>query len=176
LREHARFDRRTTLWTRHVSVDPGLFVGLDVLYLEIAPVGHDRDTTIDAFEADWRKRWLVERGVEIISEAGRRLTDELKSRRPEIPWSKVAGIGNVLRHEYAGVSAPVMWKVENFFHPLALHIHPSRPTMSALAHRSRSTASTFSSIKVTGRQQRQVGDRQDRFNAEKRHRVFETPI
>jgi hypothetical protein len=30
--------------------------------------------TIEAFEADWRKRWLVERGVEIISEASRRLT------------------------------------------------------------------------------------------------------
>jgi uncharacterized protein with HEPN domain len=27
--------------------------------------------TLDAFEADWRKRWLAERGVEIISEASR---------------------------------------------------------------------------------------------------------
>jgi uncharacterized protein with HEPN domain len=35
--------------------------------------------SIEAFEADWRKRWLVERGVEIISEASRRLTDELKA-------------------------------------------------------------------------------------------------
>lgn len=67
--------------------------------------------TIDAFEADWRKRWLVERGVEIISEASRRLTDELKARHPEIPWAKVAAIGNVLRHEYEGISAPVMWKL-----------------------------------------------------------------
>jgi uncharacterized protein with HEPN domain len=67
--------------------------------------------TIDAFESDWRKRWLVERGVEIISEASRRLTDELKLRHPEIPWAKVAGIGNVLRHEYEGISAPVMWKL-----------------------------------------------------------------
>ncbi len=67
--------------------------------------------TIDAFEADWRKRWLVERGVEIISEASRRLTDELKGTHAQILWSKVAGIGNVLRHEYAGVSAPVMWKL-----------------------------------------------------------------
>jgi uncharacterized protein with HEPN domain len=33
--------------------------------------------TIDAFEADWRKRWLVERGVEIISEASRRLPEGL---------------------------------------------------------------------------------------------------
>ena len=67
--------------------------------------------TIDAFEADWRKRWLVERGVETISEASRRLTEELKLRHPEIPWAKVAGIGNVLRHEYESISAPVMWKL-----------------------------------------------------------------
>jgi uncharacterized protein with HEPN domain len=66
---------------------------------------------IEVFEADWRKRWLVERGVEIISEASRRLTDELKTRHPEIPWVKVAGIGNVLRHEYEGVAPPVMWKL-----------------------------------------------------------------
>jgi uncharacterized protein with HEPN domain len=67
--------------------------------------------TIEAFEADWRKRWLVERGVEIISEASRHLTDEVKLRHPGIPWVKVAGIGNVLRHEYEGISAPVMWKL-----------------------------------------------------------------
>ena len=46
-----------------------------------------------------------------LSEASRRLTDELKARHPEIPWAKVAGIGNVLRHEYEGISAPVMWKL-----------------------------------------------------------------
>ena len=78
-------------------------------------IGHIRSemagVTIDAFEADWRKRWLVERGVEIISEASRHLTDELKSRHPEIPWAKVAGIGNVLRHEYEGVAPPVIWKL-----------------------------------------------------------------
>jgi uncharacterized protein with HEPN domain len=67
--------------------------------------------TLDAFEADWRKRWLAERGVEIISEASRHLTDELKTRNPEIPWPKVAGIGNVLRHEYESISAPIMWKL-----------------------------------------------------------------
>jgi uncharacterized protein with HEPN domain len=67
--------------------------------------------TIDAFEADWRRRWLVERGVEIISEASRHLTEELKARHPEIPWAKIAGVGNVLRHNYESISAPVMWKL-----------------------------------------------------------------
>lgn len=46
--------------------------------------------TLDAFEADWQKQWLVERGVEIVSEASRHLTEELKMRHPEIPWPKVA--------------------------------------------------------------------------------------
>ena len=50
------------------------------------------DVALDAFEADWQKRWLVERGVEIISKASRRLTDELKAGHPEISWPKVAGI------------------------------------------------------------------------------------
>jgi uncharacterized protein with HEPN domain len=64
---------------------------------------------LEAFEADIRKRWLVERGIEIVSEASRRLDDDLKGRHPEIPWPKVASIGNVLRHNYESISAPVLW-------------------------------------------------------------------
>ena len=67
--------------------------------------------SLDAFEADWQKRWLVERGVEIISEASRRLSPELKSRHPEIPWPKVAGIGNILRHEYERIAPDILWKL-----------------------------------------------------------------
>ena len=59
--------------------------------------------TLDAFEADWRKRWLVERGVEITSEASRHLTDDLKARHPEIPWS----LGHVLRHACERVASDV---------------------------------------------------------------------
>lgn len=68
-------------------------------------------TPLDAFEADWEKQWLIERGVEIISEASRRLTDELKARHPDVPWKKIAGIGNVLRHNYETVAPAIMWKL-----------------------------------------------------------------
>ncbi len=67
--------------------------------------------TLQGLESDKRTRWLVERGIEIISEASRHLTEELKARHPEIPWSKVAGIGNVLRHEYERVAHDVLWRV-----------------------------------------------------------------
>jgi uncharacterized protein with HEPN domain len=67
------------------------------------------DISLDAFERDWRKQWLVERGVEIISEASRHLPDDLKARHSKIPWRKVAGIGNVLRHDYESIAAQIMW-------------------------------------------------------------------
>jgi uncharacterized protein with HEPN domain len=65
------------------------------------------DLTVDV----WEERWLVERGVEIVSEASLHLTAELKARHPEIPWKNVADIGKVLRHTYQGVAAPTMWKL-----------------------------------------------------------------
>jgi len=77
----------------------------------VEAIEHIKSETLDDFERDWRKRWLVERGVEIISEASRHLSEELKARHPEIPWPKVAGIGNVLRHDYARIAADVMWHV-----------------------------------------------------------------
>jgi uncharacterized protein with HEPN domain len=67
--------------------------------------------TLQAFESDMRKRWLVERGIEIVSEASRHLGDELKARNPEIPWPKVAGIGNVLRHDYERIAYDVLWRL-----------------------------------------------------------------
>ena len=69
------------------------------------------DMPLDVFETDWQMPRLVERGVEIISEASRHLTDELKTRHPEIPWQKVAGIGSVLRDNYESIAAPIMWKL-----------------------------------------------------------------
>jgi uncharacterized protein with HEPN domain len=69
------------------------------------------DVSLEAFEKDWQRQWLVERGVEIISEASRHRPDDLKARNPQIPWQKVAGIGNVLRHNYESIAAPVLWKL-----------------------------------------------------------------
>jgi uncharacterized protein with HEPN domain len=66
---------------------------------------------LEAFERDWQQKWIVERGIEIISEASRHLPPELKERHPNIPWQKVAGIGNVLRHEYGNVAAAILRKL-----------------------------------------------------------------
>lgn len=67
--------------------------------------------TFEDFQRDWLLRKGAERGVEIISEASRHLPDELKARHPYPRWRDVAGIGNVLRHEYHRVEDRVVWSV-----------------------------------------------------------------
>ena len=67
------------------------------------------DCKLDAFERDWQQQWLVERGIEIISEASRHLSDDLKTRHPQIPWRSVAGVGNILRHSYERVAPDILW-------------------------------------------------------------------
>jgi uncharacterized protein with HEPN domain len=67
--------------------------------------------SLSEFEASWQLRWLVQRAIEIISEASRAIPEDLMTRRPEIPWSKVRGIGSVLRHEYSGLSDRIIWNV-----------------------------------------------------------------
>jgi uncharacterized protein with HEPN domain len=69
------------------------------------------DRTFEEFQADWEFRFVVQRAIEIISEATRRIPDELKAMRPEIRWAGIAGMGNVLRHEYHAVSDKIVWDV-----------------------------------------------------------------
>jgi len=62
-----------------------------------------------AFDADLRTIYAVTRCLEIISEASRRLPDDLKVRPPSIAWKQMAGAGNVYRHEYGDVAARYVW-------------------------------------------------------------------
>lgn len=70
-----------------------------------------RGKTLADFEQSWQLRWLVQRAIEIISEASRAIPAELTDTRSEIPWPRVRGIGNVLRHEYQGLADPIIWNI-----------------------------------------------------------------
>jgi uncharacterized protein with HEPN domain len=62
------------------------------------------------FQRSWVLRSAIERGLEVISEASRHLGRELKSRHQDIRWEDIAGIGNILRHEYQRVDSRIIWK------------------------------------------------------------------
>ena len=65
------------------------------------------------------KSLALERAIEIISEASRHIPDDLKATQDEIPWPQIAGIGNILRHDYQGVRGEIMLNVvKNDLQPL----------------------------------------------------------
>ena len=53
----------------------------------------------------------VERNIEIIGEAARRVSDTFKLAHPEIPWRKIIAQRNVLIHEYDDISNDEIWDV-----------------------------------------------------------------
>lgn len=64
-----------------------------------------------AFERAWVIQRAVERGLEIISEASRHLPATAQAAHPEVPWRQVAGIGNILRHDYQRVEPRLIWNL-----------------------------------------------------------------
>ncbi|MCK1754400.1 DUF86 domain-containing protein [Bradyrhizobium sp. 137] len=64
----------------------------------------------EEFAADMRTVYAVTRCLEIISEASRRLPEELKARHPAIAWKQMAAAGNVYRHNYEDVAAHFVWE------------------------------------------------------------------
>jgi len=64
----------------------------------------------ESFHADTLRVYAVTRCLEIISEASRRLSDELKARHAGIAWKQMAGAGNVYRHDYEDVAARRVWE------------------------------------------------------------------
>jgi uncharacterized protein with HEPN domain len=53
------------------------------------------DLDLQSFRADRKTVYAVVRALETISEASRRLPDELLHRHPEIDWAAIAAAGNV---------------------------------------------------------------------------------
>ncbi|MEL7656049.1 MAG: DUF86 domain-containing protein [Bacillota bacterium] len=50
----------------------------------------------------------VIRNLEIIGEAAKRVSQGLKEQTPEIPWRQMAGLRDVLIHDYMGISLNIV--------------------------------------------------------------------
>lgn len=90
--------------------------------------------TFDDFSSDMLLRNAIERSLEIISEASRRIPDSEKTKHPSIPWNDIADIGNYLRHQYHDLNEKILWDVtqENYLDDLKAAINAMNPAANAL--------------------------------------------
>lgn len=65
--------------------------------------------TIQNFLANKQIQDSVVRRLEIIGEAVKKLPDDFKLKRKTIPWKEIAGMRDVLIHEYFGVNYLQVW-------------------------------------------------------------------
>ena len=92
-------EKNSLLYTKHILE----FIG----NIEEDTEGYN----FEIFNKSRQVRQLVERNLSIVSEASRRIPDALKESEKEIPWKKIAGLGNVLRHGYDGIDYDILWDI-----------------------------------------------------------------
>ncbi len=68
-------------------------------------VGHDTFLT----ESHWQD--AVIRQLEIVGEATKRLGSEMREREGDVPWRRIAGLRDVLIHDYMGVDVEAVWRI-----------------------------------------------------------------
>ena len=65
----------------------------------------------DGFEGDSLLQDAVFRRLVVIGEAAKHIPPAVRERQPDIPWHKVAGLGDVLMHRYYGIIVDEVWQV-----------------------------------------------------------------
>ena len=89
-----------------------------------------KNRTFDNFMTDNMLRAAVDRNLEIVGEAARRLSEEFKQEHPEIPWRQIIAQRNVLIHEYNDIDYKEIWQVVSFHLPrLIEQIRPLIPPL-----------------------------------------------
>jgi len=79
----------------------------------------ERIVRIEGFTPGGKKSFLADsliqdaviRNLEVIGEASRRVGAEYQAAHPEIPWREMAGLRNILIHDYESVNLEKIWQV-----------------------------------------------------------------
>ena len=65
---------------------------------------------LDDFLGDRILRRAIERCIELVGEAARRVSDQGRAATPTIPWREIIGQRNILAHEYGQVDHELLYK------------------------------------------------------------------
>jgi len=82
----------------------------DIFTAMAAAMRFTHGMTFEAFVADEKTVYATVRALEIMGEAAKRVPADVRGRYPAIPWRNMAGIRDVVIHEYDRVDREIVWK------------------------------------------------------------------
>ena len=67
--------------------------------------------TFEQFTVDEKSFDAVVRNLEIIGEASKNIPEQVRQKYPQVEWRKIAGIRDIVAHEYFGIDEEILWDI-----------------------------------------------------------------
>lgn len=83
----------------------------DMLDAARAITGFVKGKALEDLLSDRQLRNAVERNLEIIGEAARNVSAVARDENPNIPWTSIIGLRNVIAHEYGDIKYEKIWGI-----------------------------------------------------------------
>ncbi len=84
---------------------------IDILHAAKNIVDFVEGLTYDEFSEDTKTRSAVLHQAMIVGEAVKRLSEEYRENHEQVPWDNMAGLRDVLIHQYNSVDYREIWNV-----------------------------------------------------------------
>jgi uncharacterized protein with HEPN domain len=65
----------------------------------------------EEFAADEKTLDAVIRNLEIVGEATKKVPVDIRAAHSEVDWGKIAGLRDILIHEYFGIDTMILWDI-----------------------------------------------------------------
>lgn len=78
---------------------------------------HLAGQTREDYEREELLRDAVERKLEIIGEAARRLSPAFREAHPQVPWRKIMATRHILAHDYDEIDNDIVWRIITAYVP-----------------------------------------------------------
>ncbi|MBI3292759.1 MAG: DUF86 domain-containing protein [Elusimicrobia bacterium] len=72
---------------------------------------YTRGLSREQFFADERTYDAVLRNLEIIGEAAKNISEEIKKKSLSVEWRKIGGFRDIVVHEYFGIDQNILWDI-----------------------------------------------------------------